>query len=309
MCRRDVHEMVVATAVVAVFLLAAIRPIAAQTAAPGKVTASKAATPGEWPAYKAPLTTDGKPNLNGIWQAFVTADIDVLDHDAQPGPHSEVMGAYGAWPGGQGIVEGGEIPYKPEALARKKANADNRMVIHITPDEERHATGDPELKCYRPGIPRANYMPFPFQIIQGADNIMVVYEFAHALRTIYMKENEKEAPKDAPTDYWMGWSHGHWEGDTLVVNSTGFVPWTWFDRAGDYHSDALHVVERYTLVSPYHIMYEASIEDPHVFTRPWKMSFPLYRRMEKNIQLVDFNCVPFVEDMLYSPYYKKVPSK
>src|SRR6266571_204718 len=105
MCRRDVHEIVVATAVVAVFLLAAVRPIAAQTAAPGKVTASKAATPGEWPAYKAPLTTDGKPNLNGIWQAFVTADIDVLDHDAQPGPHSEVMGAYGAWPGGQGIVE------------------------------------------------------------------------------------------------------------------------------------------------------------------------------------------------------------
>jgi hypothetical protein len=309
MCRRDVHEIVVATAVVAVFLLAAVGPIAAQTAAPGKVTASKAATPGEWPAYKAPLTTDGKPNLNGIWQALVTADIDVLDHDAQPGPHSEVMGAYGAWPGGQGIVEGGEIPYKPEALAMKKANAGNRMVIHITPDEERHATGDPELKCYRPGIPRANYMPFPFQIIQGADNIMVVYEFAHALRTIYMKENEKEAPKDAPTDYWMGWSHGHWEGDTLVVNSTGFVPWTWFDRAGDYHSDALHVVERYTLVSPYHIMYEATIEDPHVFTRPWKMSFPLYRRMEKNIQLVDFNCVPFVEDMLYSPYYKKVPSK
>ena len=302
MCRGDVNKIVVTTAAGAVLLLVAVGPTAAQTAAPGKVTASNTATPGEWPAYKAPLTTDGKPNLNGIWQAFVTADIDVLDHDAQPGPHPE--GAYGAWPGGQGIVEGGEIPYKPEALARKKANADNRMVIHITPDEERHATGDPELKCYRPGIPRANYMPFPFQIIQGADKIMVVYEFAHALRTIYMKDNEKEAPKDAPTDYWMGWSHGHWEGATLVVDSTGFVPWTWFDRAGDYHSDALHVVERYTLVSPYHILYEATIEDANVFTRPWKMSFPLYRRMEKNVQLVDFNCVPFVEEMLYSPYYK-----
>src|SRR2546428_787279 len=172
----------------AVAMLVAVGPTAAQTAAPGKVTPSKTATPGEWPAYKAPLTTDGKPNLNGIWQAFVTADIDVLDHDAQPGPHPEVMGAYGAWPGGQGIVEGGEIPYKPGALAMKKANADNRMVIHITPDEERHATGDPELKCYRPGIPRANYMPFPLQILQRAKKITVVSEFAHALRTIYMQD-------------------------------------------------------------------------------------------------------------------------
>ena len=141
-----------------------------------------------------------------------------------------------------------------------------------------------------PGVPRANYMPFPFQIIQSPDGIMIAYEFARALRTIYMNENDKTIPKEAPADTWMGWSRGHFEGDTLVVDSTGFVPYTWFDRAGDYHSDALHVVERYTQVSPYHIMYEATIEDPNVFTRPWKVSFPLYRRMEKNIQLVDFNC-------------------
>ncbi|PYU29372.1 MAG: hypothetical protein DMG32_00215 [Acidobacteria bacterium] len=260
-------------------------------------------TPGEFPPYKAPRTADGKPDLNGIWQSFVTADISVQDHDAQPGPRPDIMGAYGAWPGGQGIVEGGEIPYKAEALAQKKANAEKRMVINITSDDRRHETGDPELKCYRPGIPRANYEPFPFQIVQSTDNIIMVYEFEHALRTIYMKE-DKETPKDAPADSWMGWSHGHFEGDTLVVDSAGFVPWTWFDRAGDYHSDALHVVERYTLVSPYHIMYEATIEDPNVFTRPWKVSFPLYRRMEKNIQLVDFDCVEFVEKMLYGPYYK-----
>lgn len=275
--------------------------------APATPTAAKLATPGEFPAYKAPRTADGKPDLNGIWQSFVTADIDIQDHDAQPGPHPDLMGAYGAWPGGQGIVEGGQIPYKPEALAQKKANADKRMVINITSDDHRHDTGDPELKCYRPGIPRANYMPFPFQIIQSTDNIMVAYEFAHALRTIYMKV-DKETPQDPPADSWMGWSHGHWEGDTLVVDSTGFAPWTWFDRAGDYHSDALHVVERYTLVSPYHIMYEATIEDPNVFTRPWKVSFPLYRRMEKNIQIVDFDCVEFVEKLLYGPYYKN-PSK
>ena len=210
------------------------------------------------------------------------------------------MGAYGAWPGGQGIVEGGEIPYKPEALAKKKANAENRMVVNITSDDSRHDTGDPELKCFRPGIPRANYMSFPFQIIQSPKTIMMAYEFAGALRTINMDD-----PKEAPADSWMGWSNGHWEGDTLVIDSAGFVPYTWFDRVGDYHSDALHVVERYTLVSPYHLMYEATIEDPNVFTRPWKMSFPLYRRMEKNVQLLDFNCVEFVEEMNYGRYRKQ----
>src|SRR5579862_2706001 len=294
--------LVFAAATAATLVLEAVRPAAAQVPAAAQ---NKIPTPGQFPAYKAPRTTDGKPDLNGIWQAFVTADIDVADHEAQAGPHADIMGAYGAWPGGQGIVEGGEIPYKPEALAIKKANAANRMLVHMTADEERHNTGDPELKCYRPGVPRANYMPYPFQIIQSTDTIAVAYEFAHSLRTIYMKENAKESPKDSPSDYWMGWSHGHWEGDTLVVDSTGFVPYTWFDRAGDYHSDALHVVERYTQVSPYHIMYEATIDDPKVFTRPWKMSFPLYRRMEKNIQLVDYNCTEFVLDLLYGQYSKK----
>jgi hypothetical protein len=246
--------------------------------------------------------------LNGIWQAFVTADIDIQDHDAQAGPHPDIMGAYGAWPGGQGIVEGGEIPYKPEALAQKKANADKRMVVNITSDPHRHDTGDPELKCYSPGVPRSNYMPFPFQIVQGTDTILFAYEFARGVRTVYMNPNDQTIPKEAPADSWMGWSHGHFEGDTLVIDSSGFVPYTWFDRAGDYHSDALHVTERYTPVSPYHMMYEATIDDPNVFTRPWKMSFPLYRRMEKNIQLVDFNCTEFVLDLLYGQYSKK-PSK
>ena len=234
----------------------------------------------------------------------MTADIDVQDHDAQAGPHPDVMGAYDEWPGGQGIVEGGEIPYRPEALAQKKANAEKRMVVNITSDDHRHDTGDPELKCYMPGVPRANYMPFPFQIVQTPHVIMMAYEYARALRTIYI-ENDKTIPQAAPADSWMGWSHGHFEGDVLVVDSRGFVPYTWFDRAGDYHSDALHVVERYTQVSPYHIMYEATIDDPKVFTRPWKMSFPLYRRMEKNIQLVDYNCTEFVLDLLYGQYSKK----
>jgi hypothetical protein len=279
-------------------------PAAGQTRANQGAVAEKTLAPGPFPPYRAPRTADGKPDLNGIWQAFVTADIDIQDHDAQAGPHPDIMGAYGAWPGGQGIVEGGEIPYKPEALAKKKENAEKRMVVNITSDPHRHDTGDPELKCYRPGVPRANYMPFPFQIIETPRVIVMAYEYARALRTIYM-DNDKTIAADPPADSWMGWSHGHFEGDTLVVDSKGFVPYSWFDRAGDYHSDALHVVERYTPVSPYHIMYEATIEDPNVFTRPWKMSFPLYRRMEKNIQLVDFNCTEFVLDLLYGQYSKQ----
>jgi hypothetical protein len=295
-----------AAVLLAAFLLLALKPASGQApAAANQAAAARRPTPGEFPPYKAPRTPDGKPDFNGIWESFsFPADIDIQDHDAQPGPEPDTMGAYGAWPGGLGIVEGGEIPYKPEALAQKKANADKRMIVNITSDDARHATGDPELKCYRPGVPRANYMPFPFQIIQSTDKIMMTYEYAHALRTIFLKEDPKEAPKEPPADSWMGWSHGHFDGDTLVIDNTGFVPFTWFDRAGDYHSDALHVTERYTQVSPYHIMYEATIEDPKVYTRPWKISFPLYRRMEKGVTLVDFNCTEFVEKLLYGQYYK-----
>lgn len=259
--------------------------------------------PGQFPAYTPPLGADKRPDLNGIWQAFVTANIDLLDHDAQPGPYPEIMGAYGAWPAGQGIVEGGEIPYRPEALAKKKENVANQMKVEIHSDIRRHNTGDPELKCYRPGIPRANYMPFPFQIIQSQDKIVILHEYGNALRIINMT-NQSEAPADS----WMGWSNGKWDGSSLVIDTSGFVPFTWFDRAGNYHSEALRVVERYTPVSPYHMMYEATIEDPKVFTRPWKISFPLYRRMERNVQLLDFNCVPFTEDMLYD-HLRKEPQR
>lgn len=249
-----------------------------------------------FPAYKAPRTADGKPDLNGIWQSFTTANWDILTHEAQPGPHPEIMGAWGAAPGGQGIVEGNEIPYQPWAAAKQKANFEKRMVVKPTNDPHRYDTGEPELQCYRPGVPRANYMPFPFQIFQTPREILIVYEYKGALRTIYMDPH-----REPPTDSWMGWSNGRWEGDTLVVDVKGFTENTWFDRAGNFHSADLHVVERYTPISPYHIQYEATIEDPKVFTRPWKVSFPLYRRVESNIQLVEFNCVPFVEEMMYGP--------
>ena len=256
----------------------------------------------QFPAtYRAPRLADGRPDLNGIWQALVTANWDLQDHEAQPGPHPELSGAYAAGPAGQSIIEGGEIPYKPDALAKKKSNFENRLRVDVSDDKTWHALGDPEMKCYMPGVPRAAYMPFPFQIVQGTGpSILMAYEFASATRIIRM--NWEQA---APTDSWMGWSRGRWEGDTLVVDVTGQREETWFDRAGDFHSDALHVVERYTPVSPYHVMYEATIEDPKVFTRPWKISFPLYRRMEKNVQLLEFKCVPFTEELLFGTFRKQ----
>jgi hypothetical protein len=259
---------------------------------------------GRFAPYRPTRMADGHPDLNGIWQAFVTANFDLQDHEAQPGPHPELMGAYGAEPPGQTIVEGGEIPYQPWALAKKKDNFDKRMMVNVTDDKAWHDLGDPELKCYMPGVPRATYMPFPFQIVQGSSNfILIAYQFASTTRIIDMLGKDK-----ASSDSWMGWSRGRWEGDSLVVDVSDFREQTWFDRAGDFHSDALHVVERYTPVSPFHMAYEATIEDPKVFTRPWKISFPLYRRMEKDVQLLEFKCVPFTEELLYG-VLRKQPRK
>jgi hypothetical protein len=283
----------VAMAVVASLLVSAIPAMAQGQSAP------------LFPKYTAARTADGKPDLNGIWQSFTTANWDILTHEAQPGPHPELLGAWGAVPGGQGIVEGNEIPYQAWAAAKQKENFEKRMTVKVTNDPHRYDTGEPELQCYRPGVPRANYMPFPFQIFQTPKEILVVYEYKGAVRTIYMDPN-----RDPPGESWDGWSNGRWEGDTLVVDVTGFTEHTWFDRAGNFHSDELHVVERYTPLSPYHIQYEATIEDPKVFTRPWKVSFPLYRRVEPNVQLVEFNCVPFVEELMYAPLgLFKRPSK
>jgi hypothetical protein len=245
---------------------------------------------GQAPAYKAPRTKDGKPNLSGIWQALNEAYWDIEPHAAAPGA-VPALGAAGAVPPGQGIVEGGLLPYQPAAAEQKKKNFENRLTL------------DPEIKCYLPGVPRANYMPYPFQIIQTQKYIMMVYTFARAVRTIYMDEH-----KEAPADSWMGWSNGRWEGETLVVDTTGFNGQAWLDRAGNFHSEALHVVERFTAASPDHLLYEATIEDPKVFTRPWKIAMPLYRRLEKTAQIMDFRCVEFAEDLIYG-HLRKQPAK
>jgi hypothetical protein len=249
---------------------------------------------------RAPRGPDGRPDLNGIWQALNEANYDLEAHVARPalalrpGPYGPVpatrvlsLGAVGAVPPSLGVVAGGEIPYKPEALATRKKNQEDWLNL------------DPEIKCYLPGVPRATYMPYPFQILQSASALTFVYEYAGAVRNIY-----PQSPGPAPADSWMGQSVGHWEGDTLVVDVTDLNDQTWFDRTGNFHSDKLHVVERYTRTSPDVISYEGTIDDPNVFTRPWKIAMPLYRRQEKNAQLLDFKCVEFVEELLYGQYRK-----
>ncbi len=256
------------------------------------------------PAYRAPRGADGHPDLNGIWQALNEANYDIEMHMARPalqtrpGPYGPVpappvlaLGAVAAVPPGMGVVDG-ELPYKPEALAQRIKNRENWV------------TSDPEIKCYLPGVPRATYMPHPFQIFHSSKAIFFAYQYAGAVRNIYLKD-----PGPAPVDSWMGQSVGKWEGDTLVIDVTGFNADTWFDRAGNFHSDQLKVSERYTRTAPDVISYEATITDPETFTRPWKISMPLYRRLEKNAQLMDFKCVEFVEELLYGAYRKKPLTK
>ena len=230
---------------------------------------------------------DGKPNLNGIWQATGAAHWDLEAHHAQPGPPQ--YGALFAVPAALSVVEGGDIPYQPWAAKKRAENFAKRWTL------------DPEAKCYMPGVPRATYMPFPFQIIQSTSKIMMVYEYASTQRTIHMNQ-----VKASPVDTWMGHSIGRWDGDTLVVDVTSFNDKTWFDRAGNFHSGALHLVERFTPITPDVIRYEVTIEDPNVFTRPWRIEMPLYRRMEPNMQLLEYRCTEFVEEFMFG-HVRKAP--
>ena len=216
-----------------------------------------------------PRTADGKPDLSGIWQVMNTAAWDIQDHAARKGE-----------PAGIGVVVGNEIPYKPEALARKRQNYENR------------AAADPESKCYLPGIPRIMYMPYPFQIFQKPDTVTMLFEYVHATRFVYT--NGTPHPP-GHIDWWMGDARGRWEGDTLVVDVVDFNEETWFDRAGNFHSDELHLVERFTPLDRDHITYEVTVEDPKVFTRPWRMSMILYRHRETTLQLLEYECYGFDE--------------
>jgi hypothetical protein len=264
---------------------------------------------GQTQASRFPRSSDGHPQLDGIWQSMSTAYWDLEDHAARQGPLVALGGAYSV-PEGVGVVEGGTIPYTPAALAKKKENYGRSLQLleslarqgNVGPRfaESDYKVVDPEIPCYLPGVPRATYMPYPFQIVQTPGNVLVSYEYNNAARIIYM--NSKE---EAPVDSWMGWSRGHWEGETLVVDVTGLREETWFDRAGNFHSDALHVIERYTPKDADHLIYEATIEDPKVFTRPWKLSLPLYRRVENRAQLGEYLCVEFADELMYGQYTKQ----
>lgn len=203
----------------------------------------------------------GKPDFSGIWQTTSAADYDLEPHsarlDAPPGP---------------GVVEGGEIPYKPEALAKRKQNFEKRF------------SADPRLKGWTLGVPRGIYYPEPFQIFQRARDLTLIHQFGHSVRTIHT--NGTDHPLD-PNDWWLGDSRASWDGDTLVVDVKHFNDETWLDRSGNYHSDALHVVERWKFLDANTIDYTATIEDQNVFTRPWNINVILHRHREKNFQLVE----------------------
>ena len=276
-------------------------PAAAKLASPEAAPSRKAKVA----AYRAPRGPDGvHPDLNGVWQVMNTANFNVEPHASsaalqmRPGPVVPVpakdvlaLGAVGAVPAGLGIVEGGAIPYKPDALKTRDANKADW--IHK----------DPEIKCYLPGVPRANYMSLPFQIFQSESATLIAYEYAGAVRNLLFKD-----PGPAPVDSWMGQSVAHWEGDTLVVVVTGMNDSSWLDRSGNFHTADLKVVERWTPIGPGVLRYEAELTDPEIYTRPWKMSFNLYKHVGDDARLMQFKCVEFVEELMYG-HLRKEPLK
>ena len=218
---------------------------------------------------EVPRTADGKPELSGIWQAVNAAAWDLQGHQARKGE-----------PAGLSVVAGGTIPYQPWAAKKREQNFEHRL------------TDDPETKCYLPGVPRITYMPYPFQIVQTPTQMAFLYEYVHATRNVFLGSDHPPGH----IDWWMGDSRARWDGDTLVVDVVDFNDATWFDRAGNFHSDELHVIERYTRTDRDHINYEVTIEDPKVFTRPWTISMPLYRRQEAGMQLLEYECYAFDDE-------------
>lgn len=240
---------------------------------------------GEPPEAKdRPSHIGGDPNINGIWQAVNTANWNLEGQAAEAIEGFTELGALFAVPPGQSVVEGGTIPYLPSALEQRETHRAN------------WPSADPEAKCFRAGIPRQTYLPYPFEIVQGDGNILFVYEYATTNRVVRMGENQV-APEDQRVDQWLGWSNGHWEGDTLVVEVSGMQP-NWLDRAGNFHNGAT-VTERYTPMGENHLWYEATIKDSSTYSRPWTISMPLYRRMEPNAETLEYDCVEFAEPLLY----------
>lgn len=262
--------------------------------------------------YKAARNADGQPDLSGLWQTMNTANWDIEEHSAGPAPYADLVGAYLAQPAGFSVVEGGTIPYKAEALAQRNRYRAERLhpdplVLENGVEDE----ADPEAKCYQGGVPRVTYMPYPFQILQTRETVLIAYEYGgNSARVIHLGDDlEKTRSQLINTDSWMGQSVGRFEGDTLVVDDQWFSHVVWLDRSGNFYSQDAHVVERYTSISPDHIRYEATIDDPKVFTRPWKMSMILYKHVEPDTQLLEFQCIPFADDFVFGKLYKKKPKQ
>jgi len=282
----------------ALALAGALTAVQAQAQTPAKAAGSPSAVA----RYKAPRGPDKvHPDLNGVWQVLNTANWDIEPHAARaalqmrPGPAVPVpakevlaLGAVGSVPAGEGVVQGGKIPYTAEAMKMRDENRADYLAR------------DPEVKCYMPGVPRANYMPMPFEFVQSDKSMLMVYEYAGAVRNILFKD-----PGPPKADSWMGQSLAHWEGDTLVVTVTGQNDSTWFDRAGNFHSADMVVVERWTPTGPGLMRYEATITDPNTFTRPWKMSMNLYKLQGEDAHLKQFKCIEFVEELMYGKYRKE----
>ena len=254
--------------VVALFALAPLVTTGQAPSPASQAPRTQAAQP-----YAPPRGPDGQPDLQGVWRVWNLAAHDIQDHPARWGV-----------PAGRGVVEGNEIPYQPWAAAKKKENFENSR----TPDPLTSA--DPLSRCYLPGVPRMTYLGFPFQIFQTSDDVAILYEWRHVRRKIYLKD----IPLMQNVDFWMGSSRGRWEGNTLVVDVRNLSDRTWFDAAGNFHSEAVHVVERYTPIGPDTLQYEVTIEDPKVFTRPWKMSMPLQR--QKDVGILEYECHALLEE-------------
>jgi hypothetical protein len=234
-----------------------------------------AATAAQAVTGKLPRTKDGKPDFSGIWQTTSSADFDLE-------PHAGRRDA----PPGAGVVEGGLLPYLPAALAQKKKNFEARL------------SKDPRLSCITPGVPRSVYTPEPFQIFQRARDLTLYHQFGGNVRTIHTNGTEHPAE---PNEWWLGDSRGSWEGDTLVVDVKHFNDATWLDRAGNFHSDALHVVERWQYLDANTLQYRATVEDAKVFSRPWTLEVILHRHREKNFQIIENYCFTQAYDDFYPP--------
>ena len=233
------------------------------------------------PLVAIPRAADGHPDLSGVWQSLNTAHWNIEPHVAAY-PVVSALGAQFAVPPGLGVVDGGKIPYLPEALTQRDSNFTNRLLE------------DPEGKCYLGGVPRSTYMPYPFQIFQNVNEVVIVYQYATGLRRIALGRTE-----EAPLDSWLGWSNAHWEGDTFVVDVSGLNGQTWLDRAGNYASAGARITERYTILGPNHMEYEATINDASVYSQPWTLRMPLYRIVDDNYRLLEFKCEPYAEEKLY----------